>query len=242
VATFAGPPTSTLRALHAATESLLLTVRGFTEADVRRPSLLPGWSRAHVLSHLAGNAEGGTRLLEGVVSGVPGWEYRDLESRAADIEIGSHALADVLVARVEATAQRFGDACEKLLPEQWAIPVTWTTGHQNAAREVVTSRLFEVEIHHVDLATGRTVDDWPDDLAATVFDAVVAAFTTRADFPTMTLHVEDHSDTRTFGDSSSPLVVSGTRTDVLTWLLGRSNGHTLRVADGRSVPWIPGLY
>jgi maleylpyruvate isomerase len=231
-----------LRALQAATQSLLLTTRRLTELDVRRPSLLPGWSRAHVLSHLAGNAEGGTRLLEGVVSGMPGWEYRDLASRATDIETGSHDPVAVLVARVEATAQRFDDACVRVLPEQWATPVTWTTGHQNAAREVVTSRLFEVEIHHVDLATGRTLDDWPNDLVATVFDVVVEALKSRADFPPMTLQLDDHPDSRTLGESSSPLVVAGSRADVLTWLLGRSDGHTLRVSGGHRVPSLPDLY
>jgi len=242
VASCVGPPTAALRALDAATESLLLTAREFTEADVRRPSLLPRWTRAHVLAHLAGNAEGGSRLLEGVTSGLPGWEYRDLQTRADDIATGSHQPVDILVDRVEATARRFGDACVKVLPERWATPVTWTTGHRNAAREVVTLRLFEVEIHHVDLAAGRTLNDCPDDLVAEVFDVVVGAFSSRADFPSMTLHLEDHSDSRTFGDGSSPLVVTGRRTDVLTWLLGRADGDGLQMGGGGTVPSLPDLY
>jgi maleylpyruvate isomerase len=237
-----GGPASTWRALQAATESLSQTTRLLTEVDVRQPSLLPGWSRAHVLSHLAGNAEGGTRLLEGVISGIPGWEYRDLDSRALDIETGSHQPVDVLVARFEATAERFNDACAKVQPRQWATSVSWTIGHQNATREVVTLRLFEVEIHHVDLDMGRTLDDWPDALLVAVFDVVVEAFNARAEFPPMTLRLSDHPDNPTLGNGEPSLDIAGCRADVLTWLLGRSDGHSLRVSGRRDLPALPDLY
>ncbi len=131
------PPSSTLLAVRTATRSLMVTARSLSEADVRRPSLLPGWSRAHVLSHLAGNAEGGARLLEGVASGVPGWEYVDLGSRAADIEEGALLPIEMLVLRLETTAERFDDACAAVPSDHWSTPVTWTTGHRNAASEVV---------------------------------------------------------------------------------------------------------
>src|SRR5579884_3101620 len=44
--------------LDEANERLLATVGGWSEADVRQPSGLPGWSRAHVLAHLINNADG----------------------------------------------------------------------------------------------------------------------------------------------------------------------------------------
>ena len=47
----------------AAHVSLLRTVNGLTDADVRRDSLLPGWSVGHVLNHLRRNAEGFTAML-----------------------------------------------------------------------------------------------------------------------------------------------------------------------------------
>lgn len=236
------PPSSTVRAVQIAAQSLMATARGLTEADVRRPSLLPGWSRAHVLSHLAGNADGGSRLLEGVASGIPGWEYVDLDSRAADIEEGSHAPVEMLVSRLEMTAQRFDNACAAVSPELWSTPVTWTTGHRNAASEVVTLRLFEVEIHHVDLAAGRTIDDWPDELTTKAFNIVVGAFTARADFAALSIRLDDRDARYSVGHGSSPVVVRGRRADLLAWLLGRSEGHDLRVDGGHALPSIPDLY
>lgn len=195
-----------------------------------------------MLSHLAGNAEGGSRLLEGVASGVPGWEYVDLDSRAADIEEGSYAPIEMLVSRLEVTAQRFDDACAAVSPELWSTPVTWTTGHRNAASEVVALRLFEVEIHHVDLAAGRTFKDWPDELTTRVFTVVVDAFAARADVPALSIQLDGQDARHNLGHGSSPVVVSGARTDVLAWLLGRSAGRELRVDGGYPLPSIPDLY
>lgn len=120
--------------------------------------------------------------------------------------------------------------------------MTWTTEHRNAASEVLTLRLFEVEIHHVDLAAGRTIDDWPDGLMTDVFKVIVGAFTSRPDFPALSIQLDDHGIRYNVGHGSSPVVVSGARTDVLAWLLGRSGGHDLRVDGGHPLPSIPDLY
>ena len=47
-----------LELLPEATQRLVRTVDGLDDDDWRRPSLLPGWTRAHVVAHLALNAEG----------------------------------------------------------------------------------------------------------------------------------------------------------------------------------------
>ena len=67
--------------LEAATGDLVTGIGGLSDGDVRRPSLLPGWSRAHVLTHLARNAEGGVRLLGWARTGVPSYEYESLDAR-----------------------------------------------------------------------------------------------------------------------------------------------------------------
>ena len=49
--------------LAAATERLLATATALGDAQVREASLLPGWTRGHVLTHLARNADGMINLL-----------------------------------------------------------------------------------------------------------------------------------------------------------------------------------
>ncbi|MFI9324466.1 maleylpyruvate isomerase N-terminal domain-containing protein [Kitasatospora aureofaciens] len=56
--------------MRAATGLLLRTAARLCDAGVRAPSLLPGWSRGHVLTHLARNADGGRRLPSWARTGV----------------------------------------------------------------------------------------------------------------------------------------------------------------------------
>ncbi|MFF5405182.1 maleylpyruvate isomerase N-terminal domain-containing protein [Streptomyces misionensis] len=56
-------PAAALARIAAATGQLLGTASKFSDADVRAPSLLPDWSRGHVPTHLARNADGGRHLL-----------------------------------------------------------------------------------------------------------------------------------------------------------------------------------
>jgi len=72
-----------------ATQRLLGTARVIAEPDLRQPSLLPGWTRAHVLAHLARSADAMRTLLVGVRSGQELPAYVSAEARDADIERGA---------------------------------------------------------------------------------------------------------------------------------------------------------
>ena len=52
-----------------AVQRLLGTARIIDDEDLRAPSLLPGWTRAHVVAHLARGADALRNLLIGVRSG-----------------------------------------------------------------------------------------------------------------------------------------------------------------------------
>ena len=68
-----------------ATQRLLGTARVLAEPDLREPSLLPGWTRAHVLAHLAGSADAMRALLVGARSGQDRAAYPSAEAREAAI-------------------------------------------------------------------------------------------------------------------------------------------------------------
>ncbi len=67
-------------------ERLVRTVDGLADADYAAPSALPGWTRAHVVAHLALNAEGLAGALRGVLAGQAVPMYSSQERRDADIE------------------------------------------------------------------------------------------------------------------------------------------------------------
>ena len=56
--------------IDAATSRLTAAAAGLTDAQAREPSRLPGWSRGHVLTHLARNADGLRNLLIWARTGI----------------------------------------------------------------------------------------------------------------------------------------------------------------------------
>jgi maleylpyruvate isomerase len=112
-------PDGYLRQLRSATADLVGAIGGLSDADVRAPSPLPGWTRGHVLTHLARNAEGGTRLLEWARTGVPSYEYESVAARAAAIEQGAGRPATALVADVRSSADGFSAAADGMPTQAW---------------------------------------------------------------------------------------------------------------------------
>src|SRR3954453_10228646 len=98
-------PRRLLDQIIAATEHLLTTVNALGDEDMRAPSLLPQWTRGHVLTHLARNADGGSRLLTWARTGTPTAEYASLAARAAQIEAGAGRGAADLIDDVRASAE-----------------------------------------------------------------------------------------------------------------------------------------
>jgi len=235
-----------LAQITAATGDLIKTAAGLTDHDVRRPSLLPGWSRGHVLTHVARNADGGTRLLTWARTGVESHEYPSMAARAEEIEAGSGRPAADLVADVRESASRFAEAYTKLAPDAWSHVVRWTAGHEHPASRAADARLTEVFIHHVDLAAGFTPADWPADFTSRQLKTVAAAFDRRPDTPGMRLHATDTDTTLTIGPSGpsgpSGPTITGPQHALLSWLLGRSAGETLDLQGEEVLPAPPFLY
>ena len=100
-------PVATARAaLVTSTEAVFTDIDGLTDDQAREPSLLPGWTRGHVLTHLARNADAMVNLLTWARTGDETPMYPSREQRNADIEAGSGRTASDLVADVHATHER----------------------------------------------------------------------------------------------------------------------------------------
>ena len=112
-----------------------------TDDDCRAPSLLPGWSRGHVLAHWARNADGQTRMLQAAMRGEVAAQYPGGDAqRAADIETGAARPAPVILQDVRAALDRAEDAWRRmpprgLVPPDGGLPgVVAATGRSQAAR------------------------------------------------------------------------------------------------------------
>ena len=153
-----------------ATQRLLGTARMMAEPDLRQPSLLPGWTRAHVLAHLARSADAMRTLLIGARSGQDRAAYASGEARDADIERGAAQAAKDLVTDVADSAMALRTVARQLPDQAWARSVRVPGPVPLPAAQLLTRRLAEVELHHCDLAAGYHPADWPDSFASLELD------------------------------------------------------------------------
>jgi maleylpyruvate isomerase len=175
-------PGDTVERVHAAQHRLLVRVQDLTDEIAGRPSLLPGWRVAHVLAHVARNADSVVRRLEGaaqdrIVDQYPGGS----EGRAAEIEAGARLSAAELVADVRASGLAVEQAATALPEAAWGRLTRSVDGELITAAEVMTSRFREVEVHHVDLGLGYHPSDWPAEFVTQELAAELPKLPGRAD-------------------------------------------------------------
>jgi maleylpyruvate isomerase len=144
-----------------ATQRLLGTARVITEPGLRAPSLLPGWTRAHVLAHLARGADAMRNLLIGARSGQDRPAYASGQAREADIEHGAGLPGKELMTDLADSAMALRTISRQLPEDAWRFPVQILDSARFPAAQLLTRRLVEVELHHCDLGTGYGPADWP---------------------------------------------------------------------------------
>jgi maleylpyruvate isomerase len=154
--------TAVLAQLDEATERLLRTAGSLGEPDLREASLLPGWTRAHVLAHVARNAEALANLLRGARTGTPAAAYASQEARDSAIEEGARLPHSVLLPELIDSAGLFRAEAFAVPETAWSTTVGVLSGAEFPAAETLVRRLVEVELHHVDLGAGYGWRDWPE--------------------------------------------------------------------------------
>jgi maleylpyruvate isomerase len=227
-----------------ATDRLLASAAALSDAGAREPSLLPGWTRGHVLTHVARNGDGLGNLLRWARTGITTPMYASREARRADIEAGAGRPAADLAADVRATAIAFAAEAASLPDEAWAAQVQGLTGPAIPALRVLDWRWREVEIHHVDLGTGYRPDDWPGEFVTASLPGVAGEFAGREDAPSCLLQPDGSGlgplQIGPEQPAPQPVLVHGSPASLLAWLIGRDDGSGLRVSpDGAALPVLP---
>jgi maleylpyruvate isomerase len=143
------------------TRRLLEGAARLGDQDMRRPSLLPGWTRGHVLTHLARGGEALRNLLSWARTGVETPAYASQEARNAAIEEGSGRPAAELLADVSQSATAFGDAVHMMPEDAWGVTVSALNIPELPIEEVLVRRITELVVHHTDLDIGYRAADWP---------------------------------------------------------------------------------
>lgn len=150
-----------LAQLREGTAGLLCTAADVDDASARAPSLLGGWSRGHLLTHLARNADSHVRRLAGAVEGrvVPQYEG-GRAARNAAIEAGATRDAAEILADLVAACEGLDAALAAFPKDRWDAEVEREYASAPASSLPFT-RVMEVEVHHADLGLAFTSGDWP---------------------------------------------------------------------------------
>jgi maleylpyruvate isomerase len=149
-----------------ATQRLLGSARIITEPELQQPSLLPGWTRAHVLAHLARGADAMRYLLIGARIGQERPAYVSAEAHGADIAFGATLAAKELMADLARSALAFRTIVKQMPDDAWQFRVRILDSAPFPAAQLLTRRLVEVELHHGDLGIGYGPAHWPTAFAA----------------------------------------------------------------------------
>ena len=152
--------------LDMATQRLIDEARLMTEPDLRAPSLLPAWSRAHVLAHLARDADAMRNLLIGARAGRDRPAYASAQARDADIGTSAAAGPAELVDDLASSAMALRTIARQLPEAAWRYQVQVLESPRFPASQLLTRRLAEVELHHCDLGIGYSHHQWSAVFAA----------------------------------------------------------------------------
>lgn len=236
-------------ALHA---GLLLARRGqsyfsrklneLSDQEFAEPSLLGGWTKAHLIAHVGLNARAITRLIDWASTGVPTPMYSSPEQRASEIDLASTLPAQALRNLSDHAAIHLNVEWRDLSDESWEHEVRTAQGRTVPASETVWMRTREVWIHAVDLGNGGSFDDFPPEFISAILVDVLANWSKRRTAEQLDHFVLEATDRGDIwgldGSSESSIVLRGRSANLARWATGRGSSGLVN-ADGTAVPSSP---
>jgi maleylpyruvate isomerase len=229
-------PDALLAELHKAADVVASQAGKLAEEDVQAPSALPGWTRGHVLAHLAGISNAMARQLEFARRGEQvelydgGFEGR---TKAIDMAAG-HSLGQHR-ADLDTALGRALQAFDALEADAWQVPISYRGG-------VVLDGGFalwrELVIHASDLNTGRGPETWSRQFCEHLFEFLAVRVPEGQRFVLQPLGLPPV----TIGAGNRSTVINGMLTDIAAWLAGREPSlGSLRASAAADDVDLPGL-
>lgn len=221
-----------LDALRAAAGDIHSELGRLSDDSVASPSELPGWTRGHVFAHLDGVSSALARQAE-LAKRREQVDLYDggMPARDAAIEASAQAAADLHRTRTGAAVDRAVAAFAALEPSEWDTPVKFRSG---VARDAALALWRELVIHHSDLGTGCTQQEWSDGFCRHLLGFLEARVPEGRQFVLRSASGEEFR----LGGGSDSVVLEGRLQDLAAWLAGRpvSHGAVRAERGGEAVP------
>ena len=214
------------------------TVGRLSDTDLAAATGLPGWSRRHVVAHVALNAQALRRLVRWARTGEPTLMYASAEQRTSDIEEAAAWPPGRLRSLLTDAAVQLAIDLDRLPPDRWAAEVMTAQGRRITAQGIPWLRTREVAVHAIDLAAGAKFEDLPDDLCAAIVTDVARLRSSRGCDPALQLRSGDQAWPVT--GTGEPAQIEGPPAALARWLTGRGTSG-LTVTGGTLPPLSPWL-
>ena len=210
-----------------------------SDVELDGGSLLPGWSRRHVVAHVGYNARAIARLIEWAATGVETPMYSSPEARNHEIEFGATLSPIALRHLFDHSAVHLNVEWRDLPADAWHHKVKTAQGRIVPAEETVWMRTREVWMHAVDLDNGANFSDVPAPVLERLLADIAGSWHTRGTDTGLLIKVEDRD--LSFGDTGAadPTIISGPLPAVVQWAAGRGTSGITASGPGGATGTVP---
>lgn len=220
-----------LKRIAGMTQALLRHTLDLDEDGWHAPSLLPGWSRAHVVTHICRNADALRSVIAAARTGDPARLYPSDAVKFNDIERGAERTGLELHVDLDTSAGELANLADRV--EDWLVPVRLFDG-EFPLSVVTLIRLHELTLHHLDLDTGLTWEDVELVPARWMLDWMLLLLRDDDSLPAVDV-VSDSGLTASLGGPGERVTVTGPDAAMWAWLTGRTQGEGL--SDTGGIVW-----
>ncbi|TDO68735.1 maleylpyruvate isomerase [Kribbella sp. VKM Ac-2571] len=218
-----------LNEVRAIADQLLAVTADLDDATARGGSALPGWSRGHVITHIANFSEAMTRQVDEALQGRLVEVYDGgRPARDAAIEAGADRPAAELRSHLTQAVTTLLASWDKVGPTDWPLPILHRNSNLSAGLQATWR---ELTIHTTDLDLGITPTTWSDDFCLHLLDFL------RPRTPDNT-HLILKSPTHIWDNGTgTDITLEGTFTDLTAWYAGRPTPAPIKGPTPPLLPW-----
>ncbi|MEU8225345.1 maleylpyruvate isomerase family mycothiol-dependent enzyme [Kribbella sp. NPDC048915] len=218
-----------LNEVRATAERLLALTADLDDAAARGDSVLPEWSRGHVITHVAGFSEAMTRQVEEALQGRLVEVYDGGRPARDDaIEAGADRSAVELRQHLGQAIGRLLAAWDKVGPDDWSRPILHRNSNLSAGLQATWR---ELTVHTTDVDLGDTPATWSDGFCRHLLDFL------RPRTPE-NIHLVLESPTVTWTNGTgTEVLLEGTLQSLTAWYAGRPTPSPVTGATPELLPW-----
>ncbi|MEV7596982.1 maleylpyruvate isomerase family mycothiol-dependent enzyme [Kitasatospora sp. NPDC089797] len=218
-----------VRQVRASAARLGADAGALTDRRAGEPSLLPGWSRGHVLTHLARSADAYRWTLALARTGSAPGPRADAAELDRRLREGAGRGAGALAADLRDSLDGLLRDAAELPVGRRAVLVPALAGWRHPAWYLLWRAWRELEVHHVDLNSGRAPADWPEAFVRQALTETTATLGARG-VPLARVEAADLGQDWPVGGSGP--VLRGPGHALLAWFAGRGPAAGALCLDG----------